>query len=164
MEEKKAQRIPSLDLAWDWVKDVLEEQVKSAEFYSNKAIQIFSFATAVAGIAIPLRLKEPLQSIQFIPDSLSTLIALAAYILVSGFTLTLLWGKDLTLLRNPITMREDFWNLEPQDFKVQILTHMEDAFTENAKILRTKTWMLRGVIASSATEILFIILSLHPWL
>lgn len=164
MKGKNTEQIPSLDLAWDWVKNVLDEQVRSAEFYSNKAIQIFSLTTAVTGFAIPFSLKELPQRLQLTPDKSFMLFALAAYVLTSIFTLVLLWGRNLTILRNPITIRESYWDLQPQDFKIETLTHIEDAFTDNQKILGHKTWMLRGIIFFAAIDILFIVFALHPWL
>ena len=36
-------------------------------------------------------------------------------------------------LRNPITIREYYWDKQPEDFKMDILTHMEDSFTQNKR-------------------------------
>jgi len=45
---------PSLQLAYEHVKDVLHEQKETVRDYANRAITLFSVATAIIGIALPL--------------------------------------------------------------------------------------------------------------
>lgn len=46
----KPESVPALDLSFDWVKDVLSKQCADVDAIDNKAITLFSVATAIVGL------------------------------------------------------------------------------------------------------------------
>ena len=56
MSEKKQNQIPSLDLAFEWVKGVLYDQANIAENYNGRIATFFSIATLIIGIIVILLL------------------------------------------------------------------------------------------------------------
>lgn len=127
MNEIKDNKIPpSLDLVFDWVKDVLCDQVNDARHLLGRQTTIFSVATGILGFAIPLILTQlKVNYLYLLPIAI-------IYLLLSLATIFSLIPIEIDDLRNPIMLRqEDFWGFEQLNFKMEILTHMEDAYTDN---------------------------------
>ncbi len=56
MSDKEKSLPPSLDLAFEWVKDVLTDQIKEVNALDTKVVALFSVGTAIIslGLGIPL--------------------------------------------------------------------------------------------------------------
>jgi hypothetical protein len=153
---------PSLDLAFDWLKDVLVDQEKTSETYNNRVMLLFSAATAILGIGIPLGLgqdfhllKSPLSQ-----EGWLLVVSIIAYGICSITTIVGVWPRKFLKLDNPITIREEFWDLSPEDYKTQILTHTEDAYTNNNIQLKWKTRAIYSLIFWLTIETICLVLSL----
>ncbi|HEX9896428.1 MAG TPA: hypothetical protein VGA85_02035 [Dehalococcoidales bacterium] len=157
---KQSEATPSIDLAFDWVKDVLDTQISLVDSLDNKAMTLFGVATAILGIGASLG-QNILNPKAILPFACGA-IAFIAYIFVIGFTISALAVRGFDTLKNPIIMREYYWDLSPVQFKIQLLAHLEDAYTSNKEKVDKKGLAVRNLVPAMAFEVVFLVLSL--WL
>lgn len=152
-EEMENQKPPSLDLAFDWVRDVLENQIDDARRLIERETIIFSVATGILGFAIPLALTQSKVTINgyFVAS-------IAAYALLSLITIISLIPINLWDLKNPIIIREEYWDAQESEFKMEILTHMEDAYTHNRKGIVLRSYAILATVSLTFLELVFIAL------
>lgn len=151
---------PSIDLAFDWVKDVLGRQKELAEKYTDKLSILFTVATAILGIGLPFGAK--ITENAFSPGSssfIAIIIAMGAYLTIAILAIIGFWMRDYRLLDNPVVIREDFWALSPWKFKEQILVHLEDAYELNNAALKWRVWPAQIIISILPIETLALVLA-----
>ena len=159
-EKKTEGPYPGIDLAWDWVKDVLDRQKQLAEKYNDKLAMLFTVATAILGIGLPFGAK--ITEDAFSPGSSSftaILIAMGAYLAIAILAIIGFWMRDYILLDNPVIIREDFWQLSPWKFKEQILGHLEAAYESNNATLKWRVWPTQIIIGILPVETLALVLA-----
>ena len=104
MEETPA----SLDLAFDWVKNVLIEQSHVADALETKATTLFSVATVILGLGI----SAGVLSLHGVHLSLQSLVfgglTFSSYAFVIGFAIAALRLRRYETLDNPIVIRKWF--------------------------------------------------------
>ncbi|MFC1860731.1 hypothetical protein ACFLYL_00395 [Chloroflexota bacterium] len=144
---------PSLDLSFEWLKNTLEDQVQDMRYLYGKSVTLFSVASAIISFAIPLALTQLRITTNCWFFVSTGLYALLTIIVISSFI-----QQKITTLRNPITIREWYWDMKTSEFKMEILTHMEDAFTENERRIVIKSYVILAMTSIMALEIIFIIL------
>lgn len=146
---------PSLDLAFDWVKSVLTEQSHAADALEAKATTLFSVATIILGIGVSagvLSLKTlDLASLIFGG------IALSSYGFVIGYTFAAIKLRRFETLDNPVEIRKWYWDMKPSQFKIELLTHLEDSYSRNEAVLIEKAKAVRCLIVATASEVLFLV-------
>jgi hypothetical protein len=162
IEKEKETRCPypGIDLAFDWVKGVLDRQKQLSERYNDRLSMLFSVATAILGIGLPFGAK--LTEGAFSPGSgnfITILIAVGAYFAIAILAIIGFWMRDYRLLDNPVVIREDFWALSPWKFKEQILVHLEDAYELNNSALKWKVWPAQIIIGILPVETLALVLA-----
>lgn len=150
---------PSLDLAFEWVKDVLINQSNASDSLEGKAMTLFTLATAILGVGVSAGVlsssgKIPLASIIF------GAFSLAAYGFVIGYALVAIRLRRFETLDNPITMREWYWDMEPLQFKMELLSHLEDSYKRNETNLSEKALATRLLIVATAAQVVFLVVSL----
>jgi len=84
MPNQNRQRVPSIDLAFEWVKGVLNDQSHTGDVLDTKGTNLFSVATLVLGIGISAGILAvgKVELVSFIFGGLS----LISYGWVIGFT------------------------------------------------------------------------------
>jgi len=148
----------SLDLAFNWVKDVLINQSHAADILEAKATALFSVATIIlsigisAGVLVTNGVK--IGSIVF------GVLALVSYGWVVGCAIAAMRLRRYETLDNPIEIRKWFWDMKPAQFKIELLTHLENSYSNNDKSLSDKTNATRWLVAATATEVIFLVISL----
>ena len=144
--------MPSLDLAFDWVKGVLYDQSRAADALDTKAATFFSIATLVLGVGISLSFVQsesvPAAALAF------SVLAMTLYLVLVVFAVKALGVKGYDTLDNPETIREFYWAVEPTQFKTELLVHMEDAFKRNDCVLRTKANAVRTLPYLAGAQVL----------
>lgn len=157
MAETMQNKIPSLDLAFEWVKDVLDKQSHSADVLDTKGTTLFTVASLILGIGISagiLALKET-NVLAYILGGLSLL----GYGFVATFTF-LAWSlREFRTLDNPIIIRKWYWDMEPKQFKIELLRHLEDAYTHNQNKLIEKSKAIRIIIVATTFEVVSLVLA-----
>jgi hypothetical protein len=151
---------PSLDLSFDWVKDILYHQTKLAEEYNAKLVTLLSVATGVVGIGVPFGVK--IVEGAFKPWSssfIAILVAIVTYVLIAILAAVGFWMRNYHLQDNPVVIREDFWKLAPWKFKEQILVHVEEAYKLNNHALRWRVLPTQAVIVLLPVETLSLALA-----
>ena len=159
-EQETESPYASLDLAFDWVRGLLYHQKELAEQYNDKLATLFSVATGVLGIGLPLGAK--IAEDAFKPWSgsfIAIVVAMATYFLAAILAVVGFWMRDYNLLDDPVIIREDFWTLAPWKFKEQILVHLEDAYEANNKTLRWRVWPTQALIVLLSVETLALALA-----
>ena len=128
--------MPSLDLAFDWVKGVLYDQSRAADALDTKAATFFSIATLVLGVGISLSFVQsesvPAAALAF------SVLAMTLYLALVVFAVKALGVRGYDTLDNPETIREFYWAVEPTQFKTELLVHMEEAYKRNETSLAAK--------------------------
>jgi hypothetical protein len=148
MSEEKEPTSPSLDLAFDRVKGVLYDQKHMAAEYSTRIATLFSVATAVLGIGLPIGLSKlstpfnPAWTVHFV----LAMVAILFYLIVVAVTVYGFWLRPFDTMDDPIKIRKEFWDLSPSEFKVQILAHIENAYTQNATNLKRRAYATQSLI------------------
>ena len=157
--QNSKEQVPlSLDLAFEWVKDVLDKQSNTADRLDAKGTTLFTVATLVLGIGISagvLILKET-NIITYVLGGLS----LISYGFVVGFIFVAWSLRHYQTLDNPVIIREWYWDMQPAQFKIELLSHLEDAYEHNEIRLREKTNATRGIIAGATAEVILLVLAL----
>lgn len=152
---------PSIDQAFDWVKNLLDSQKELAEKYTDRLATLFSVATAILGIGLPLGAK--ITEDAFSPWSssfIAILIATGAYFIIVILAVIGFWLRDIHLMDNPVVIKEYFWVLSPWKFKEQILLHIEDAYKLNNTTLKWRIWPTQIIIGILPVETLALVLAL----
>lgn len=164
MIEKKKETgcpYPSIDQAFDWVKGILANQKELDEIYTGKLATLFTVATAILGIGLPLGAKITQDA--FSPWSssfIAILVAMGAYFFIAILVVIGFWMRDIHLMDNPVIIRKHFWALSPWKFKEQILLHVEDAYKLNNATLRCRILPTQIIIGILPVEALAIALAL----
>lgn len=158
MGETAQNQMPSLDLAFEWVKDVLDKQSHSADILDTKGTTLFTVASLILGIGISagiLALKETNVFVYILGG-----LSLIGYGFVAAFTF-LAWSlREFRTLDNPIIIREWYWDMEPKQFKIELLSHLEDSYTHNQDKLNEKSKAIRGIIVATTFEVISLVLAL----
>jgi hypothetical protein len=146
---------PALDLAFDWVKNVLAEQGHAADALDSKATTLFSVATIILGLGVSAGILS-LKSLD-----LASLIfggfVLSSYGFVIGYTFAAIKLRRFETLDNPIEIRKWYWDMEPSQFKIELLTHLEGSYSRNEAVLIEKAKAIRYLIVATASEVLFLV-------
>jgi len=151
---------PSLDLAFDWVKNVLTDQSHVADALEAKANTLFSVATVILGIGISAGVLS-LHRTYVNPISIAFgALTLISYGFVIGFAISTMRLRRYETLDNPIKIREWFWDMKPTQFKIELLTHLEDSYIKNETILAEKAKTKRWLVATTAAEVIFLVIAL----
>lgn len=151
------EELPSLDLSFEWVKGVLYDQKRSVDSLDTKATTLFSVATVIIGIAIGFGLFELHQELT--ARTLWGSITLVAYIGVVICTILATKVRSYETLDNPETIREWYWDMSPKQFKLEILSHLEDSFKYNDEKLKEKAQAVRCLIPLIGAEVIFLLLT-----
>jgi len=151
---------PSLNLAYDWVKGVLEKQSHTSDALDTKTATLFSVGTAIFSLGLGIPLTTPDLSFSTMLSSPFAWVVIISYICIAVFAFIALWVRRYVDLDNPIVIRESFWALPELQFKLELLSHLEDAFEDNELILVRKASMTRLIIPAVAIEALFLVLFL----
>ena len=122
---------PSLNLGYEQVKDVLQEQVEIARNYSNRAITLFSIAIAVLGIGLPILLTRFVSTF-IICDNVPLVVCSVIPIIMFVFVFVYFWKVYKMNLFEKITIPDiiidEFIKLEPNKFYSEMLQHINLAF------------------------------------
>ena len=149
--------MPSLDLAFDWVKGVLYDQSRAADALDTKAAAFFSIATIVLGVGMSLNLVQsesvPAAALAF------SVLAMTLYLALVVFAVKALGVRGYDTLDNPETIREFYWAVEPTHFKTELLLHMEEAYRRNELRLVAKVSAVKKLTYLAAPQALSIVLS-----
>ena len=151
---------PSLNLAYDWVKGVLGKQSHTADALDTKTATLFGVGTAIFSLGLGIPLTNPDLSFSKMLSSPLAWVVIISYACVAVFAFIALWVRRYMDLDNPITIREYYWSLDEQQFKLELLSHLEDAFQDNEILLVRKASMTRLIIPAVAIEALFLVLFL----
>lgn len=154
----KQEEPPSLDLSFKWVKDVLDKQSGTADILDTKGTNLFMVASLVLGIGMSagvLVLKET-NILAYVLGGLS----LMGYGFVVGFTFWAWSLRNYKTLDNPITIRKWYWAMKPVQFKIELLSHLEDAYICNQSKLNDKAKAIRAIIGATTFEVVSLTLAL----
>ena len=146
----------TLDLVYELVRDVLPYQERTAATIDGKAIALFTVASLVVGIGVPVVLGQ-LQSagswmtwFAALPAAAYLAVVVAAYVALRPRA----WGT----VNNPMGIRNPLAYLAPQDFKEKILDRTEEAFEANRKQLEGKSRALKWLVPAVAVEVALVLL------
>jgi hypothetical protein len=146
---------PSRDLTYEWGRTAPEQLSQEADAMDSKVINVFVTSCLIIGVITAL--SEKLEwSLGLIPF----LIALCSFILILVFSLWVIRPQWLFIADSPRILREDYWELEPDETKEKYWEWVEKDFDKNYKIVKAKGQVLFWTIPLLALETI----SLMLWL
>jgi hypothetical protein len=158
MNEDLEKKYPSLKLAYEHVRDVLNEQQQTASDLDTKIATIFGISTAIFGVGMPLilsllningitKLSEFWQaaSIGLITAILVGLIILS-WIIITRKSLNGYRLKNFITMNDPEEIRLKLWSVPQSEFYHEILLNVEKAFFDNDEELKRKTTITDSLI------------------
>lgn len=159
-----SQDFPSLELAYDHLKGLLEGQAQLYESLRAKANNVWAAGTAITGVGIAWGLRGD-------PDnSYLLLVVLGAsvlsYLVATILALLLYYPKRaIILMTNSTIIREEFWVLPEKAFKTEMLLHVERAWSTNNNVLNITGQIVRilSVVVLSETLLWLAWLGLTHW-
>ena len=155
-----ASQFPSLELSYQHIRNVLEQQAQIADVLGMKAASLWAVATAVVGIVIPLAFFKR-------PDYLSGW-SLALLIIIGFFYLSctclswfIIFPKRYYGIANIEKIKTEFASLQKERFMVDMISHIEESYKQNRQKLNLQGWGVRGL--SIAVFALIILLAVWSY-
>ena len=148
-------KYPSRDLTYEWGRMAPEQLTKEADSLDTKIIGIFATACIIIGVTTALAEKVRLDA-TLIPFVLA-FISFIAILLRSLWVIRPQW---LFVSDSPLILREDYWELEPEETKEKYWKYVEKDFNSNYKIVKSKGRALSCTVPLLAIETI----SLVVWL
>jgi len=159
-ESKEEPLPPSLDLAFDWVKNVLDEQGHMIDGLDAKAATLFAVATSIIGLGLGISMSVLRLPLMVLFSSVFGWLVFISYGFIAVLSVLTLWVRSFEALRNPIIIRQWYWDMPNSKFRFEILAHLENAYSTNEKTLFLKGWVTRLLVPIVALEALFLVLLL----
>ena len=148
-------KYPSRDLMYDWGRGAPEQLSKEADALDTKIIAIFSMACLIIGVITALAEKVRYDT-TFIPFA----VAFVSFIVILARSLWVIRPQWLFIADSPRVLKEDYWELEPEEARDKYWDWVEKDFDINYKIVRSKGQTLRWIVPLLAIETI----SLLVWL
>lgn len=146
---------PSRDLTYEWGRIAPEQLAKEADALDTKIIGIF--ATACIIISVVTALAEMVRlDVTLIPF----VLAFVSFIAILARSLWVIRPQWLFVSDSPLILREDYWELEPEETKEKYWKYVEKDFDANYKIVKNKGRALSCTVPLLAIETI----SLVVWL
>jgi hypothetical protein len=138
---------PSKDLMYEWGRTAPEQLSKVADALDTKILGVFSIACIIVSV-IPALTNKIQCSVSLTPF----IIALISFIAILIKSLMVLHPQSFYVADSPKILREDFWELEPEEAKKKYWEHLEKDFGENYHKLQIKGRALRWTVWLLAIE------------
>lgn len=126
---------------FDWVRGVLYDQRTTATRYIERIVTLFSFATAIVGLGLPL-----LSSQGEIPQSL-LIAAIVAYACTAVAVLYGLFPRGFNTADTPSETESLFKKYGPQKFGRELLEEIKTAYECNEPKLKQLAWTMTAIAA-----------------
>ena len=153
-------KLPSLELAYQHVKDVLQHQAQTFDVLNSKAISLWSAATAIVGIVIPLAIGVFDVNNALHGWNLAFLITiLILYLASSILTGLITFPQYFSVAVSPAKVKTQFASLSKERFMVDMISHIEVAYKKNRIKLHCQGWRVRGL----SVAVLVLTVSVVAW-
>lgn len=151
----------SLDLAFDWLKPVIRDQLRTAEALDNKASVMFALTTAMLAAGASFGIGN------LTYDSVFAFIAggfgLAVYFASVAAFYNSARLRNFQSLNDPRKIRSEWLSLPPDCFKQTMIEYTEEHHTTNESLLKEKSapvkWLVRLVVLETVLLLLFLALA-----
>lgn len=152
---KNLKGYPSLHLAYDQIKNVLADQRQTASVLESKAFNFLTVATAITGIVIPLGFNRLTHDTLWLLAVL--IIPIALYMYAWSLFRNVYQLQAFEKLGDPKGSR-DYMDLEPEQFMLEAIEQIDEAFQKNETILEGKRKALSRLLPVVACEIALLLL------
>lgn len=138
----------TLDFLLDYTKDVPAEQAGASKNVDSKAIQVFTGATIVVGLAAAGGFR----------GGSAWLIgfAVGAYVVVAALVALILKPRGFRHSKPVDQLWSEHWDEGVSDIKHAVIADLSDGYTENVAILKTKNRLLRYAILAASVEAILV--------
>ena len=151
----------SLRVGYEAIKDSLKNQREVIQNYINRAITLFSIATAVIGIGLPSLYAQNITKLYLINPWFPLTYLSIIPVMVYGVNVYLFYcvlKKDLIItMDNPTIIKKEFVSLEENHFYLDMIQYTEDAFKKNEIVVKRKADNLQTLVGFVITETAIII-------
>ena len=146
---------PSLRLVYEQIKDALAQQKEVARDYANRAITLFSVATAILGIGLPMFYTKQIFATylinKWIPLSALSVIPILIYVQIILVSWQIWLMQPIITLDNPEKIN-DFLELDEAHFYSDMIQHTQKAFGKNKAVIQRKVQYLRQLVIWTIVE------------
>jgi hypothetical protein len=141
------------DLTFEWVRNSPERLSEISNTLDSKIINVFSISCLIIGVitALSKSLRWNLTIIPFLAACLS-------FILILIFSLLGIRPQWLFNVDSPQIIREDYWELEPDEAKNKYWEWVEKDYDENLKVVKLKGIVLKVIVPLLAMETTFLMI------
>ncbi len=147
-----------IDQAFEWVKDVLQKQLRTAEIMDSKATVLFTVGTAIIGAGATVGIdKIKWDNPASFWAGISALIIYVLVVVLSGLTI---WPRPFETLDKAKDIESDWIGLPERRFKRLMIEYIAQEEIENEKHLRWKTMPVRLLIPFVGAESVAVICAL----
>ena len=135
------------DLTFEWVRNSPERLSEIANALDSKIINVFSISCLIIGVitALSRSLRWNLTIIPFV-------VACISFILILVFSLLGIRPQWLFNVDSPRIIREDYWELAPDEAKKKYWEWVERDFDDNLKVVKLKGFVLKLIVPLLAME------------
>ncbi|GEM_PF-5637064 len=159
--ESLSEKYPSLELAYEQVKDVLTLQQNASSSLDAKASTMIAVGTAVFGVGVSLGFSRVLNThllfVAYLLLLVATAIPVYYYFRVWGLARRVLKLKGFVTLNHPRTIRKLYWRLPKDKFIHAILVHTEQSWKENDRKLQEKAKLVDKLLATTFWETFIVV-------
>ena len=145
-------KYPSRDLMYEWGRTAPEQLGKEADILDTKILGVFSIACVIISVITALANK-----IQLDMSLTPFIIAIVSFIIILIKTLRSITPQSFYIADSPKILREDFWELEPEETKKEYWKHLENNFEANYDKVKIKGRTLSWTIKLLAIETILLI-------
>lgn len=131
---------PSLNMGYSLISNCLRDQRETARSYTNRALTIFSVASAIIGIGLAFGF-----SITEIPHiwhnllvEVLSILPVALYFILVRFAYLAIKPRHIETLDDPSGLDDKLLSLSAEDFVTEMIERIKNSFEENQKALSIK--------------------------
>jgi len=168
-QENLTEKYPSLQLAYEHVKDLLWRQKETARSYAERAILLLAASTAVVGIGIPILFNKTayykLYFLPGIPQGMVSSIPITIYLAIAVLTYLIVKLHPFKSMDEPSKILKSFAVRPNTKFYYDMIKNIEKAFKDNKKILERRATMLTLLIIATIVNtiiMVFLVVGITP--
>jgi hypothetical protein len=130
---------PSIERSFEWIDHTLTRQAAHYDVLTSRIASLFTVATAVAGIGIPLALDQgPTIQPVATPFRLIAILLLVLWIKTAIVALKGLEFRVVQALDDPQWIRKNMWRMPAERFSVVLWPIIERYYKKNLLVIREK--------------------------
>ena len=159
-QKKLSRQYPSLQLAYEQVKDILLDQKAIGRQYADRAMALLVLATAITGIGMPFILRQEVMSLQLwgFPVVYLIIIPIVLYFAILIYAKQAYEPILFRTMNEPNKIDEVFWELSPDEFAYEMFMHIREGFKKNEDSLNKRAEALKPLLSLTICQAFIVVI------